>query len=83
MYFIDLGLSRDVLSGKGTITFAVRDLLNSRRFRSIIDREDEGYFMERNFQGRVRQFLFTFTYRLNSKKEKQRERDDEDMGGDD
>jgi hypothetical protein len=51
--------------------------LNSRKFRSIIDREDEGYFMERDFQWRARQFLLTFTYRLNKKKETPREREEE------
>lgn len=69
MYFIDLGLSRDVFKGNGTLTFSVRDLLNSRKFRSITNRPDEGYYAEREFQWRARQFLLTFTYRLNSKKE--------------
>lgn len=74
MYFIDLGLSRDVLKGNGTLTFAVRDLLNSRKFRSIVERPEDGYFSERENQWRVRQFLLTFTYRLNMKKEtRQRE----------
>lgn len=68
-YFIDLGLSRDVLKGNGTLTLAVRDLLNTRKFRSIIEREDEGYYSEREFQWRARQILLTFTYRLNMKKE--------------
>jgi hypothetical protein len=82
IYFIDLGLSRDILKGKGTITFAVRDLLNSRKFRSIIVRED--YESEREFQWRARQFMFTFNYRLNSKKSKQdRENGDGDDGGSD
>ena len=85
LYFIDLGLSRDVFKGNGTFTFAVRDLLNSRRFRSVIDRPDEGYFSERDFQWRVRQYMLTFTYRLNSKKEQgqQRERGDDEGGMED
>jgi outer membrane receptor protein involved in Fe transport len=71
MYFIDLGLSRDLFKSKGTVTFAVRDLLNTRRFRSIIDRETEdgSFHSNREFQWRARQFLLTFTYRLNLKKE--------------
>lgn len=70
-YFIDLGLSRDLLKGNGTVTFAVRDLLNSRKFRSVIDRESdkENFYSEREFQWRARQFLLTFTYRLNLQKE--------------
>jgi outer membrane receptor protein involved in Fe transport len=69
MYFIDLGLSRDFLKGNASVTLAVRDLLNSRKFRSVIVRPDEGYYSEREFQGRVRQFLITLSYRLNSNKE--------------
>jgi outer membrane receptor protein involved in Fe transport len=69
LYFIDLGLSHDTFKGNGTLTFAVRDLLNSRKFRSEIYRPDEGYYSETNFQWRARQFLLTFTYRLNKKKE--------------
>jgi outer membrane receptor protein involved in Fe transport len=66
MYFIDLGLSRDFLKGNATITFSVRDLLNTRKFRSIIEEDD--YRLEREFQWRARQFLITLNYRLNSKK---------------
>jgi hypothetical protein len=73
-----------VFKGNGTLTFAVRDLLNSRKFRSIVDRPEEGLYSERVFQGRVRQFLLTFTYRLNKKKEgNNRERDEEGGGADD
>ena len=79
MYFIDLGLSRDVLKGNGTLTFAVRDLLNSRKFRSVIDRTEgeESFHSEREFQWRARQLLLTFTYRLNLKKESKPARENE------
>jgi outer membrane receptor protein involved in Fe transport len=80
MYFVDLGLSRDFLKGNATVTFAVRDVFNSRKFRSVIDRPDEGYYSEREFQGRVRQFLVTLSYRLNSQKEN-RGRDNDNVGG--
>lgn len=80
MYFIDLGLSRDILKGNGTLTFAVRDLMNSRKFRTIIIRED--FESEREFQWRARQFMFTFTYRLNTKKSNRtRDNGDSDEGG--
>jgi outer membrane receptor protein involved in Fe transport len=81
MYFVDLGLSKDIFKGKGTLTFAVRDLLNSRKFRSVVDRPEEGLYSERVFLGRVRQFLLTFTYRLNKKNSD--EGDDEDGGVED
>ena len=70
MYSIDLGLSKDVFKGKGTITANVRDLLNSRKRRSIVD--TEGYYSNSSFQWRSRQFTVTFAYRLNKAKERQR-----------
>jgi outer membrane receptor protein involved in Fe transport len=83
-YFIDLGLSRDLLKGNATLTFAVRDLLNSRKFRSIIDRQsdEESFYSEREFQWRARQFLLTFTYRLNLKKENSQRESSGDNEGD-
>lgn len=78
-YSIDLGLSRDVLKGRATITASVRDLLNSRKQRRII--ENAGYYSRSEFQWRARQFLVTFSYRLNRSKEK--EKPDNRGGGDD
>ncbi len=74
IYSIDLGISKDIFKGRGTITANVRDLLNSRIRRSIIDRE--GYYSNSKFQGRPRQFMLTFTYRLNREKDKQRNSDE-------
>lgn len=70
MYSIDLGLSKDVFKGKGTLSANVRDLLNTRKRRSIVD--DEGYYSKSEFQWRARQFILTFTYRLNRAKERER-----------
>jgi outer membrane receptor protein involved in Fe transport len=72
IYSIDLGLSRDVFNGKGTITAGVRDLMNSRKRRSVID--TQGYYSNSEFQWRPRQFTISFTYRLNREKEKQNNR---------
>lgn len=63
LYSIDLGLTRNVLRGKGTLTFNVSDLLNSRRWQSIVDTET--LLRESAFQWRIRQFRLGFTYRLN------------------
>jgi hypothetical protein len=71
IYSIDLGLSRDVLNGKGTVTAGVRDLMNSRRRRSIVDTEE--YYSNSNWQWRARQFTLTFSYRLNRDKVRQRD----------
>lgn len=73
-YSIDLGLSRDVLNGKGTITAGIRDLMNSNKRRYIID--TQGYYSNSEFQWRPRQFTVSFSYRLNRDKERQRDRSD-------
>jgi hypothetical protein len=82
MYSIDLGLASDILKGKGTITFSVQDLLNSRKRRRII--EDDGYYSKSTFQWRARQFLVTFVYRINQRKQKENRENnrDDDFDGD-
>jgi hypothetical protein len=82
VYYVDLGLSRDVLKGNGTVTLSVRDLFNTRKYRSIIDREDIGYHTERSFQWRTRQVRLSFSYRLNLKKQKPAEERDDDFDDD-
>jgi outer membrane receptor protein involved in Fe transport len=66
-YSVDLGLTRDVLKGKGTLTLSVRDLLNTRKRRTIIDEPDQ--YSNSVFQWNARQLLLTFNYRLNRNKE--------------
>lgn len=78
-YTIDLGLSHDVFKGKGTLTFNVRDLLNSRKFRWITDTEN--VYSRGEFQWRARQMTLTFTYRLNRNKE--RDEEPSENGGND
>ncbi|WP_031525511.1 outer membrane beta-barrel family protein [Dyadobacter crusticola] len=69
VYFIDLGLSKDILKGRGTITGSVRDVFNTNKRRSIV--ENAGYYSRNEFQWRPRQFLVTLSYRLNRSKERQ------------
>jgi outer membrane receptor protein involved in Fe transport len=78
-YSIDLALSKDIFKGKGTITANVRDLLNTRLRRSIIDTED--YYSESESQGRRRQFSINFIYRINRAKEREK-RDNGDRDDD-
>jgi outer membrane receptor protein involved in Fe transport len=79
MYSVDLGLSRDFLKGKATVTANVRDLFNTRKRRSIVDTDD--YFSQSVFQWQARQLMLTLTYRLNREKDREeRERDREDDG---
>lgn len=79
MYSIDLGLSRDLIKNNATLTLSVRDLLNSRKRRSIVD--TEGFYSTSEFQWRARQITLTFTYRLNQKKRANREEDDFEQDG--
>lgn len=69
-YMIDMGLSKDVFKNKGTLTLNVRDLLNSRKWRS--ETFTENFYQESEFQWRARQVTLSFTYRLNQKKERGR-----------
>jgi outer membrane receptor protein involved in Fe transport len=71
-YFIDMGISGDVLKGKGTVTFNARDIFNSRKRRTLVEESD--YYLKSDFQWRSRQLMLTFSYRLNRIKEKAPER---------
>ena len=79
---VDLGMSRDVLGSKGTLTLSLRDAFNTRVRRRIV--EEPGYFSENEFQWRSRVLTLNFSYRINQKKDR-RERgfdmDENDFGG--
>lgn len=68
VYFIDLGMNKDILKGKGTLTLNVSDFFNSRRNRFIT--EGINFYTEGNFLGRRRQVNLTFNYRLDSSSKK-------------
>lgn len=76
-YSLDLALAKDILKGKGTISANVRDLLNTRKWRSITEIEEDNYYAESVSQWAPRQIRLTFTYRLNQMKSR-----DRDRGGD-
>lgn len=69
-YSLDLSLAKEVLNKKGTITFNVSDLFNTRKWRSIT--ETPGFYSESEFQWRARQFLLSFNYRLRQDKRRER-----------
>lgn len=81
-YSLDLALAKDVFKGKGTISANVRDLLNTRQWRSIVDIPDEDYYAESSRQWAPRQVRLTFTYRLNQMKKTERNRDGAQGEGD-
>lgn len=76
-YSVDMGLTRDVMGKKATIGINVRDLFNTRKWRS--ESEGENFFSYSEFQWRTRQLIINFTYRLNQKKSRRSGRG----GGDD
>lgn len=78
-YSIDLGLAKDVFKNKGTLTLNVRDLLISRRRRSIVD--IPGYFSSSNNMWRPRQINLTLNFRLNQQKIQRDDDDDNEEGG--
>jgi hypothetical protein len=80
MYAINLGLSKEVLNNKGTISLGVTDLFNTRKRRSITDVDD--FYSVSEFQWRSRQVRLNFNYRLNQKKKRTNSADDFG-GGDD
>ncbi len=67
---VDIGITRDVLDGNGTIAFNISDLFNSRIWRS--ETFNEQSFQESEFQWRTRAAQLSFTYRLNQRKERGR-----------
>ncbi len=70
MYSLDAGLAKDVLKGKGTLSFSARDLFNTRKWRSTVEEPD--FFSETEFQWRSRTFTLSLNYRLNQKKQRGR-----------
>lgn len=80
MYWWDIGLSMDVLKGKGTLTFSAKDLLNSRRRRWEINTPE--LVSTNDFQWRARQFVVSFAYRLNQKKKREGGRNADGMNDD-
>lgn len=65
-YYWDGAASLDIFKGNGTLSFNARDILNSRKRRSIV--ESDYFYSESEFQWRSRQFTLSFVYRINQKK---------------
>ena len=84
-YMLNTAASVDVFKGKGTLTFNVRDVLNSRRFRFVLDTPELHSVNE--FRWSERSYSITLNYRLNQKKKMGRERGqnggNDNYGGDD
>jgi hypothetical protein len=66
MYMMDFAISRDILNNNGTLTFNIRDVLNSRKFR-YINNQPELYSVG-EWRRSERTYTLTFSYRLNQNK---------------
>ncbi|WP_026838751.1 outer membrane beta-barrel family protein [Gillisia sp. JM1] len=83
IFSLDLALSKEIFKERATLSFNVRDLLNSRKRNSLTT--TDRFIQESEFQWRERQFTLTLIYRFNQKKRDQnrnRQNGGEDDGGD-
>jgi len=76
---LDLSASKDILKKKGTISVNIRDVFNSRRWRS--ETITETFTRTDEFQWASRQFLLTFSYRFGTQTKQQRRNAGGEGGG--
>ncbi|MFQ5335077.1 MAG: TonB-dependent receptor domain-containing protein, partial [Flavobacteriales bacterium] len=69
-YNWDAGFAVDMLKGNGTLSFSARDILNTRKHRSVT--YESTFTSESEFQWHTRQFTLSFNYRINQKKKRSR-----------
>ncbi|MBV6647921.1 MAG: TonB-dependent receptor [Cyclobacteriaceae bacterium] len=67
---VDLGFSRDIWKRNGTMALSIRDIFNSRKYRS--ETSGDNFFAESLWQRSITQVTFSLSYRLNQKKQKGR-----------
>ncbi|HSC52161.1 MAG TPA: TonB-dependent receptor [Phnomibacter sp.] len=66
VYSLDFAIRKDFLKNNAaTVTFAINDVLNSRRWGSITDTEN--FYQDAYRRWNVRNFRFTFSYRFGNK----------------
>jgi len=70
MYFIDIGLKKDIFNKKGSLTFKVSDLLSSRKFN--METNGENFYIETQYFRTTRLFFISFTYKINRYRIKER-----------
>jgi iron complex outermembrane recepter protein len=78
---LNIGVRKDVLDGKGTVSLNVSDIFNTRNFR--ITTEDPRFTQFRQFQRESRIGTLSFTYRFGGFKDRNQERGSSREGGDD
>lgn len=72
---MNLGISKDVLEGNGTLTLNFNDIFNTRAYRYVIDRPN--LYSENEYRRSSRSVSLAFIYRLNQDKK----RGDRQRGG--
>ncbi|MEM1137141.1 MAG: outer membrane beta-barrel family protein [Bacteroidota bacterium] len=77
---LDLGFNKDIMKQKATVAFRVSDVFNSRLYRS--ETFGENFFLDSEYQRRVRSFVLSFSYRLNQKKSRKGRGNRQRGGGD-
>lgn len=72
MWFTDLGASKDIIKGKGTLTLNVRDVFGSRRhaFESF----DDNFYSRTEYKWGTTVVSLNFNYRINQAKKKNQDR---------
>ncbi len=81
IFSLDLALSKDLFNENATLSFNVRDLLNSQKVNSYTS--TEFFDRESEFQWRQRSFTLSFIYRFNQqKREMDRRQRNEGMDND-
>ncbi|MCO5260701.1 MAG: TonB-dependent receptor family protein [Crocinitomicaceae bacterium] len=66
VYYFDLGFSRDLFKGNATIALNIRDLLNTRAWRSMTNTPE--IYSRTEGHWRQRSIVLVFTYRFNQTK---------------
>jgi outer membrane receptor protein involved in Fe transport len=80
-YMLNLGVSKDILKGNGTLTLNVQDVFNTRIYKYIIDRPN--FYSENEFRWSSRTVSLSFIYRLNQMKKNNGSRNGNGFGGGD
>lgn len=70
MWWLDFGLSKDILDNNATLTLSGNDIFSTRRRRSIVN--GETFYRESDFQWRAGQVTLTFSYRINQAKQREK-----------
>lgn len=68
MWWLDFGLSTDILDKNGTLTLSGQDIFSGRIWRSEVN--GESFSRKNDFQWRAGQVTLTFNYRINQAKQR-------------